>query len=254
MNEIAFLVMDLWHRDHADLARRFLNAYLERTGDYAGLATLPFYLVYRAMVRAKVALIRSAQPDVSGEEKQLDRSEFRRLHRSGRRILGSTTALDRAHSWCLGLGQELLCPAASGALRCHPDTLGRRAQAQSRPGDDEAASGSPIDAGLYAEAATRQTYERLAMLTSIILDAGWPVIADATFIERWQRDLFRAEALRRRVPWLILDFRVAERHAPETRCRTRRQGGRPLRSDLGRARASDPPGPAARRRRARGRA
>ena len=48
------------------------------------------------------------------------------------------------------------------------------------------------------------------MLTSIILDAGWPVIADATFVERWQRDLIRTQARRQGVPWLILDFRVPE--------------------------------------------
>jgi aminoglycoside phosphotransferase family enzyme len=47
--------MDLDHRGRADLAHRFLNAYLEHTGDYAALAVLSFYLVYRALVRAKVA-------------------------------------------------------------------------------------------------------------------------------------------------------------------------------------------------------
>ena len=55
MSEVAFTVMDLEERGRADLAHRFLNAYLERTGDYAGLAVLPFYLAYRALVRAKIA-------------------------------------------------------------------------------------------------------------------------------------------------------------------------------------------------------
>ena len=55
MSELAFTVMDLEDRGRADLAHRFLNAYLERTGDHAGLAVLPFYLAYRALVRAKIA-------------------------------------------------------------------------------------------------------------------------------------------------------------------------------------------------------
>ena len=38
INEIAFLIMDLQYRGRADLGWRFLNAYLEHTGDYAGLA------------------------------------------------------------------------------------------------------------------------------------------------------------------------------------------------------------------------
>jgi aminoglycoside phosphotransferase family enzyme len=51
MSEIAFTVMDLLHYRRADLAWRFLNAWLEATGDYAGIRVLRFYLVYRAMVR-----------------------------------------------------------------------------------------------------------------------------------------------------------------------------------------------------------
>jgi len=61
MAEIAFTVMDLRHRGHQEFAQRFLNDYLEESGDYAGLAVLRFYLVYRAMVRAKIAAIRAPQ-------------------------------------------------------------------------------------------------------------------------------------------------------------------------------------------------
>ena len=209
MSEIAFLVMDLWHRDHPDLARRFLNAYLERTGDYAGLATLPFYLVYRAMVRAKVALIRSAQPGVSVEKTQSALSEYRRFISlakgfSTRRPLWIALTHGVSGSGKSVFAQQLL--ECCDVIRIRSDVERKRSHGLGR----EAASGSPVGAGLYAEAPTRLTYERLSMLAAIILDAGWPVIADATFVERWQRDLFRAEALRRAVPWLILDFRVPE--------------------------------------------
>ena len=61
MSEIAFVAMDLDDRGRSDLARRFLNAYLERTGDYAGLGVYRFYYVYRALVRAKVAAMREDQ-------------------------------------------------------------------------------------------------------------------------------------------------------------------------------------------------
>jgi aminoglycoside phosphotransferase family enzyme len=61
MSDVAFLVMDLRDRNRPDLAARFLNAYLETTGDYDGLEVLPFYIVYRALVRAKVACMRLAQ-------------------------------------------------------------------------------------------------------------------------------------------------------------------------------------------------
>ncbi|KAG1658083.1 hypothetical protein GQR58_023128 [Nymphon striatum] len=63
ISEIAFLKMDLQDRKQESLANRFLNAYLEITGDYQGLAVLSFYLCYRAMVRAKVDALRIEQSE-----------------------------------------------------------------------------------------------------------------------------------------------------------------------------------------------
>src|SRR5262245_16780588 len=61
MNEIAFLAMDLADHTLVRHAWRLVDAYLEETGDYAGLAVLRFYLVYRALVRAKIAGMRGHQ-------------------------------------------------------------------------------------------------------------------------------------------------------------------------------------------------
>ena len=61
ISEVAFCFMDLLHRSHPDLAMRFLNAWLETSGDYQGVALLRYYAVYRALVRAKVAALRAAQ-------------------------------------------------------------------------------------------------------------------------------------------------------------------------------------------------
>ncbi|HBA65627.1 MAG TPA: aminoglycoside phosphotransferase, partial [Methylococcaceae bacterium] len=60
-SEIAFIFMDLLHRRFEPFAWRLLNRYLQQTGDYQGLALLHYYLVYRALVRAKVALLRMQQ-------------------------------------------------------------------------------------------------------------------------------------------------------------------------------------------------
>ncbi len=61
ISDAAFLAMDLEDRGLKALSRRFINAYLEHSGDYAGLALLPFYKAYRAMVRAKISLFRLAR-------------------------------------------------------------------------------------------------------------------------------------------------------------------------------------------------
>jgi aminoglycoside phosphotransferase family enzyme/predicted kinase len=58
MSDVAFAVMDFMAHGRRDLAFRFLDGWLERTGDHGGLAVLPSYLVYRALVRALVARLR----------------------------------------------------------------------------------------------------------------------------------------------------------------------------------------------------
>ena len=61
MSDVAFLAMDLHHHGRPELAHRFVNAYLEHSGDYDGARVFRYHLVYRALVRAKVAALRAAQ-------------------------------------------------------------------------------------------------------------------------------------------------------------------------------------------------
>ncbi|MGV8933493.1 MAG: AAA family ATPase, partial [Gallionellaceae bacterium] len=70
ISEVAFTVMDLQYFKLDELAYRFLNDYLEIAGDYAGVKLLPFYMAYRAMVRAKVNAIRANQSDIQPGEKK----------------------------------------------------------------------------------------------------------------------------------------------------------------------------------------
>ncbi|HMA98619.1 MAG TPA: phosphotransferase, partial [Wenzhouxiangella sp.] len=57
MADLAFVVMDLREHKADGHAWRLLDRYLAKTGDYEGLALLDFYVIYRAMVRAKVAAL-----------------------------------------------------------------------------------------------------------------------------------------------------------------------------------------------------
>jgi len=76
ISEIAFFIMDLEDHKKAELAQRFLNRYLELSGDYEGCNVLRFYLVYRAMVRAKVDAIRTNQAGISKQESDEANKEF----------------------------------------------------------------------------------------------------------------------------------------------------------------------------------
>ena len=73
-----------------------------------------------------------------------------------------------------------------------------------------AKSGSSAESGIYSREFSRRTYDFLAELAETLLEAGWPVLVDATFIARWQRELFQQIAMRCGVIFCILDFLVPE--------------------------------------------
>ncbi len=52
--DLAFLLMDLWHRDLSGYANLVTNRYLNETGNDDGLILLPFFMAVRAAVRAHV--------------------------------------------------------------------------------------------------------------------------------------------------------------------------------------------------------
>ena len=63
--KLAFLVMDLAFHARRDLARAFAEAYFRSSGDEEGRALLPYYAAYRAVIRAKVEGLKSAETEVS---------------------------------------------------------------------------------------------------------------------------------------------------------------------------------------------
>jgi predicted kinase len=67
--EIAFLVMDLRYRGAGDLARSFTAAYGSASGDHELPTLLPTLCAYRAMVRAKVAVVAAAAPELPAPDR-----------------------------------------------------------------------------------------------------------------------------------------------------------------------------------------
>jgi len=203
MNEVAFPVMDLHHHGLPHLARRLLDAYLAATGDYAGLRVLRFYLVYRAMVRAKVACIRAAQPGLPLPEREAVAAEYRghlalaqRLARPGPAVMVAMHGLSGAGK--TAVSQRLL--ELLGAVRVRSDVERKRLHGMAA----QQRSGSATGGGIYTAADDRLTYSRLAALADECLAAGHPVIVDATFLERRWRELFREFARERGVPFVLL--------------------------------------------------
>lgn len=202
ISEIAFLTMDLTHRGMEPLAWRLLNRYLEHTGDYAGLAALPYYQVYRAMVRAKVAALRATQAENAGAEcmEYLALARYLARPRSAALLLMHGVS-GSGKSW---LSQHLL--QALGAIRLRSDIERKRLFGLAPLQDSRVIAG-----GIYTREAGENTLKRLLELSRALLARDMPVIVDATFIRRAWRAPFVALAQELALPWRI----VAVQAAPE---------------------------------------
>ncbi len=205
MADAAFVFMDLWRHGLPRGAWRFASGHAERGGDFAGLALLPFFAVYRALVRAQVAGIRgdaaALQRDlrVAGELAQLRRPRPLLLLTSGLSGSGKSTV-------ALALLQSL------GAVRVRSDVERKRLA-----GVAVTARPTPAQASvLYGPAMTRRTYARLNGIAADLLHAGLNVIVDAAALRRAERDALRALAASAGA-----DFQVVECVAPDTVLRER---------------------------------
>jgi hypothetical protein len=202
MGEVAFVVMDLHDRKRPDLAFRFLNGYLERTGDYSGLAVLRFFLVYRAMVRAKVTWFRAAQLP-AGNEKTAAVSEYRGYVKLAERYAQTPNPAIVLMHGLAGSGKTTCSQTlaeAIGGVRIRSDVERKRLQGLLARTHRRSA----IDSGLYTSAATRQTYEHMYALARLITSAGYVAIVDAASLKRWQRDMFRDLGSELGVPFVVV--------------------------------------------------
>jgi aminoglycoside phosphotransferase family enzyme/predicted kinase len=211
--DIAFVFMDLHAHGLAPLAWRFLNRWLECSGDFGAVARLPWDASYRALVRAKVAALRAGQ--AAAPRPWPTRSATCAWPPGWPR----RAALAGADHGRQRLGQEQ--PDAG------PDRAARlvrlRADVERKRlfGLAPEASSAGVPGGIYGEDASERVFAHLLGVARTLLQAGQPVLVDATFIRRARRP-FIALAQALDMPWRILAFdapepvlreRVRQRHA-----------------------------------------
>jgi predicted kinase len=130
--------------------------------------------------------------------------------RRGQALRGRGAALEHAgaaaaghHAWLPGSGktfasQQLL--ERTGAIRLRSDVERKRLHGLAPLADSRAAGRD-----LYTPESTQQTYARLFLLARRLLCAGWPVVLDAAFLRRVEREQAHALAAELQVPFAILD-------------------------------------------------
>ena len=218
LSDAAFLAMDLAARGHLELSRSFINAYLERTGDYASLPLLRWYLVFRSLVRAKVDAVKFSQQPDDADALAECRHHVRLAYRFTLPVQPTLWITHGVSGSGKTTGSEVVVQQ-HGAFRLRSDLERKR-----HFGIDPWTDSSHAAEKLYSEAATRATYGRLRQIAGKILQGGDSVIVDATFLKADQRASFRQLADCLGVAFAILDF-SADRETLRKRIVTRMARG-----------------------------
>lgn len=195
LSDLSFLVMDLVSHEREDLATALLSKYLEITGDYDGVRVLPFYAVYRALVRAKIDAISLQQSSAHAENLR---------QRLRRRVQTAVEWLDRPRPMLI------LMHGASGSgkswlsERLVPNFPALRIRSDIERKRFARATGSRQSNNLYAPDVTHRTYARLLECAESVMQAGFSAIVDATFLNPIDRELFHGLARRLQCAYAIV--------------------------------------------------
>lgn len=190
IDEMAFLIMDLKSQGYFIAAFQLLNQYLKKTEDYEGLLLLRFYEVYRAMVRAKVALLNN---DFEQCEHYLDLA-LRTLHPT----LSASVPFLMITYGLPGSGKSYLSRKVASvfeAIHLQSD-VERKHLFKDRDTDSNA---------LYSSENKDKVYQHLMQLAERLLQAAIPVIVDASFVKHLHRQWFLQLAKKLNCPFLILN-------------------------------------------------
>ena len=168
-SDLAFLLMDLEANNKHAWANRTLNRYLEITGDYQSLHLLNFYKSFRSMVRAKVATLgNQANHDIF----------LKYLHLSQSYQCKYTHKLLIMHGLS-GSGKSYLSHKIIEkipAIRIRSETERQRIHKELLK------KGKKIE--LHSPEINARLSQHLLKLTEQILNIGYTVIVDGTFLKQ----------------------------------------------------------------------
>ncbi len=203
-NDIAFTVMDLHAAQRADLASRLVNRYLLRSGDFGALEVLRFYMAYRALVRAKVALL--GCPDEAAATRGEADGYRTHVELAGMLLAGASPhlAITCGLSGSGKTTRALAEAEKSGAVVVQTDVERKRLAEV----DPFAHAGAAPGGGIYTADFSRRVYDRVARIAADALEAGFAVIVDGAFLRRDDRRRFRQLAVAHGVPFRILYCRA----------------------------------------------
>jgi aminoglycoside phosphotransferase family enzyme/predicted kinase len=186
--DLAFLLMDLIHRDRLAEANAVLNRYVEGEADSAaldGLALLPLFLSLRAAIRAMVGVhgLPFAGPEGRAGAEQAIRDY----------LALATAALNPPPPMLVcvgglsGSGKTTVARGLAPRIGALPGALHLRSDVE-RKRMFSAEPTARLDSAAYTEDVGRQVHRRVLERAASVLRAGHSVIVDAVFRDAARRD------------------------------------------------------------------
>ncbi|HLF77665.1 MAG TPA: AAA family ATPase [Dehalococcoidia bacterium] len=213
--DIAFLAMDLDYRGRPDLSDLLIGLYAPTAGDPELPLLLNFYKCYRACVRGKVESLLSVDEGVPARQRS------RARHRAQAYFcLAAAYARKRLQpgvflvSGPSGSGKSVLAGALAarlGSALLSTDMLRRQLF-------DERGRAAEMDAGIYTEESRGRIYAEMLARAQRLAADNRPLVLDATFIERRQREPFENLGRESNRPLLVVEC-----SAPDEVVRARQQ-------------------------------
>jgi predicted kinase len=175
--DLAFLLMDLWHRGLPHFANRVANRYLDAMDDDEGFSLLPFFMALRAAIRAHVIATQIERSNARSDELLTDAQSYFHL---------ASALLQPAPSRLIAIGglsgsgkstvAELLAPrigSPPGARILESDRV-RKALYQVAPD-------TKLAPDAYRAEISAKVYEDMNRKARFILGGGGTVIVEAVF-------------------------------------------------------------------------
>lgn len=205
--DLAFLLMDLWHRGLRAGANLVLNRYLDTLDESDGIGLVPLFMAIRAAVRAHVSATKADDPREAANAESL-RGEAVAYFHLAQELLRPVPPRLVAVGGFSGSGKSTVAAAIAEAVGAAPgarvlssDRIRKRMGGVSPT--------TPLPTPAYRREVTRAVYETLGQEAEYLLALGHGVVLDATFRLPEERTRIEQMAAAVDVPftgiWLNLD-------------------------------------------------
>lgn len=207
-NEHAFLVMDLRFRGHAELARLYLDAVIDISGDEDIRRLMPMLVRYRAMVRAKVSAIAANETEIPENQRHQSAAAAQQYLQ----LAGATAVEESAPIWIALCG--LPATGKSTLARALAEASGKTWPVFSSDIMRKQLAGVPpgtrLPESFYSADHSRQTYDALYHLAESASQSHPVVLLDANFRTRGERSIAREAAGRCGASLVVVETTATE--------------------------------------------